>query len=373
MSILFRCSPVPAESLFDFLYKEKYRSWVPRCEIFKTLSRANSIDMGIMRFFYSFCLLTLLGLVVSSCAFDHLTAIQSEDTSAPSAEECGSCHVDQYSEWSQTAHARAFTSAEFKDQSDNYQDEDCLFCHVPGEVLNPERKARKYNLDEGVTCVSCHLYDQTMHGPHSSGALFSPHAIVKNSKVDSKLDSSQICGVCHEDTFEQWERQRKQQEYPTCHGCHGVAVKRPHTKGTNFFSKFLVSFEPEHSVRSHSIRLPDPSQSGIGPDVILDRIEGNTIHFILINSLPHDLPTGSFAEKDLFLQCKWQGDDNVAKQNKIVLNSVLAPGEKYLFTLPYPMEAAGRKLQLDLFRDDGNLQNIQLIHSYLFSLHSTRL
>jgi hypothetical protein len=196
---------------------------------------------------------------------------------------------------------------------------------------------------------------------------------VKNSKVDSQLDSSQICGACHEDTFEQWEQQRKLQEYPTCHGCHGVAVKRPHTKGTNFFSKFLVSFEPEHSVRSHYIRLPDSTESGIGPDVLLDRIEGNTIHFLLINSLPHDLPTGSFAEKDLFLQFKWQGDDKPAKQNKIGINRVLAPGEQYLFTLPYPNEVAGRQLQLELFRDDGTSENSQLIHSYLFLLHSTSL
>ncbi len=326
-----------------------------------------------MRFIYRSCLLTLLGFVVSSCAFDHLTAIQSEDTSAPGAEECGSCHVQQYAEWKQSAHARAYTGIEFKEQSDNYQDNDCLFCHVPGEVLNPEQEVRNYNLNEGVTCVSCHLYEQTMHGPHNSGALFSPHAIVKNSKVNSQLESSQLCGVCHEDTFEQWKQQRKQREYPTCHGCHGVSVKRPHTQGTNFFSKLLVSFEPQHTVQSHTIRLPDSTKDGIIPEVVLDRIDGNMIHFTLINCLPHDLPTGNFSEKGIFLQFTWQAEEKTIKQNTIAINKVLEPGERYSFTLPYPEKVTGAQLRLELFRNHGASENIQLIHSYLFLLHSTRL
>jgi len=337
------------------------------------LTCINSIVVDIMRFFYLFCLLTVLGLIVSSCAFDHLTAIRTEDKSAPSAKECGSCHVEQYTEWKKTAHARAFVSNEFKEQSDNYQDEDCLFCHIPGEVLSTERIARNYNRSEGVTCVSCHLYKQTMHGPHSSGALFSPHSIAKNSKVDSELDSSQICGVCHEDTFEQWTQQRQKKEYPTCHGCHGVTVKRPHTKGTNFFSKLLVSFEPEHSVRSHYLILPDQEEKGIGPNLYLSEISGGIISFTLMNNLPHDLPTGSFAEKELFFQSKWQGNGVDSKQNKILIKNMLAPGEQYSFTLPYPQKETARQLRLDLFRDDVSTGTIYLIRSYLFSLNSTSL
>lgn len=326
-----------------------------------------------MRFFLFSCFITLLGLVVSSCAFDNLTDIRSEDISAPRAEDCGSCHVEQYLEWQKTAHARAFVSTDFKSQSDDYQDEECLFCHIPGEVLNPDRKARSYNRSEGVTCVSCHLYEQTMHGPHSSGALFSPHSIAKNSKVDSQLDSSQICGVCHEETFEQWEQQRKQKDFPTCHGCHGATVKRQHTKGTNFFSKLLVSFEPEHSVRSHYLILPDPMENETGPDLLLSKIDGDIVHFSLNNSLPHDLPTGSFAEKELFFHFRWQGDEADSKQNKIVINSLLAPGEQYPFTLHFAQGESGRRLQVDLFRDDSSTGNIHLIRSYSFSLNSNRL
>jgi len=320
-----------------------------------------------MRFFKLFCLVITSALILSSCTFDHLTDIETEDTSAPSAQECGSCHVEQYAEWKKTAHATAFVSEDFKSQSDDYQEEECLFCHIPGEVLNVERKARNYNRHEGVTCVSCHLFEKTMHGPHSSGALFSPHSISQNSKVDSQLESSQICGVCHEETYEQWDEQRKNKEYPTCHECHGVAVERQHTKGTNFFSKFLVLFEPEHSVRSHYLILPNQDVTELGPDLTLDRREGEMLHFSLLNSLPHDLPTGNFAEKELFFQFKKKGDE--ISSAKIVMENTLAPGERHTFKLLLPQNENNRMLQIDLFRDDLSKGNIRLIRSYSFSLN----
>lgn len=110
-------------------------------------------------------------LLLTACGFDHLTAIHAQGVLAPTAEECGSCHVEQYTEWQKTAHARAFVSSEFKSRSDDDQEQDCLFCHIPGGVLDPARKVRWYNRSEGVTCVSCHLHKQSMHGPHDPTSL----------------------------------------------------------------------------------------------------------------------------------------------------------------------------------------------------------
>jgi len=306
---------------------------------------------------------------MSSCGFSHLTDVHNQDNTAPTAKECGSCHVEQYAEWQQTAHTRAFISPELKLQSDQYREEDCLFCHSPGNVQNPEREARSYNRDEGVTCISCHLHEQTMQGPHTSGALFSPHAIAQNSKVNSAMDSSQLCGVCHEETYEQWQTQQKNKKYPTCHGCHGASVERPHTKGTNFLTNILVSYEPVHKVRSHYLMLPNQSEQGIGPDLQLDTIDNDTIHFTLINSLPHDLPTGSYGEKELFIVLNWlQGDDVVLKKKKIVISSVLIPGQKKSFTAIFPKEEYGRKLSFDLFRFHQSTGEETLIRSYLFTI-----
>jgi len=316
------------------------------------------------------CLFSLC-LLITSCGFDHLTDISNDDVDAPSAAECGACHVEQYSEWSKTAHAKAFSSEEFKAQSDDYQDEECLFCHVPGEVLSSERGARQYNRNEGVTCVSCHLYKEAMHGPHTSGALFSPHSIEKNSRVDSQLQSSQICGVCHEDTYEQWHQQRKSKSYPTCHGCHGTSVQRPHTKGTNLFSKLLVFFEPEHTVRSHYLIIPDQAGSAIGPELSIEKIENDTVHFTLFNTLPHDLPTGNFAEKDLFLHVNWQSaEGSVAVVKKEKIPSVLSPGEKTKIIVTLPAREDSAELLVKLFRYDNATAAIHPIRSYSFPFSS---
>lgn len=309
--------------------------------------------------------LVILCLNITSCSFKHLTEVQNLDTSAPTAKECGSCHVEQYSEWQKTAHARAFISPEFKLQSNQYQDQDCLFCHSPGDVQNPDREARSFNRNEGVTCVACHLHNGAMNGPHKSGALFSPHAIAQNDKLNSRIDSSQLCGTCHEETYEQWQSQRLKKQFPTCHGCHGVSTTRTHTKGTGFFSNMLVAFEPEHKVRSHYLIIPDQPGQGIGPDLQLAEIENDTIQFSLTNSLPHDLPTGSFGEKELFLVLSWLPTDETAARKKIIIiPSVIAPGETKVFTTKLPKEGYRKGLSVDLFRFHESTEEDTLIRSY---------
>ena len=311
----------------------------------------------------------ILCLMMTSCGFSHLTMVQDKDSHAPTAEECGSCHVEQYTEWQQTAHARSFVSPEFKLQSDQYEEAECLFCHAPGEVQNPEKISRSYNRDEGVTCIACHLYKQTMNGPHESGALFSPHAITQNSKLNSKKDSSQLCGICHEETYEQWQTQRGTRQYPTCHGCHGKAVERPHTKGTNFFSNILVSFEPVHQVRSHYLSLPNRPEQWIGPEMTIDKVDDTSIHFTLTNSLPHDLPTGSYGEKEIFLVLNWlQADGTVVEKEKISLSSVLAPGQKQSFSTLFSKDTYWQTLSIELFRFHHSTGMNTLIRSYSFAM-----
>lgn len=310
-------------------------------------------------------LMIILCLAMSSCGFKHLTEIHNQDTSAPTAKECGSCHVEQYAEWQKTAHARAFISPEYKLQSDQYQDEDCLFCHTPGNVQNPDREPRSYNRNEGVTCVACHLHNGAMNGPNKSGALFSPHAIVQNDMLNSKTGSSKLCGICHEETYEQWQNQRLKNSFPTCHGCHGQTTIRSHTKGTGFLSDILVAFEPTHKVQSHYLILPNRPGQGIGPDLQLAAIKNDTIQFSLTNTLPHDLPTGSFGEKQLFLVLSWLPTDETAAKKKIILiPSVIAPGETRIFTAKLPKEGYSQKLSVKLFRFHESTGEDTLIRSY---------
>ena len=311
-------------------------------------------------------------LLLTSCSFNHLTAIKVDDTSAPTAEQCGSCHMLQYAEWRETAQANAYTSVSFKEASDHYRDQDCLFCHAPGEVLNSEQKVRQYNRNEGVTCVSCHLFDEAMNGPHDSGAPISPHAVIKNKKLDSRLESTVVCGVCHEETYGQWQEQNEKKLYPQCLVCHGAAVTRPHTKGRNIFTKVLVALEPEHDVRNHSLVLSNRFGKGNGPDMLLASQHGDIFSFSLVNSLPHDLPTGSFAEKELFVQFRWQGAGSaIPDSKKKLIVPLLAPGEQYDFSVTLFKRPREAVLQLSLLRIAESTGRISLIRSWTFSVSSS--
>ncbi len=312
--------------------------------------------------------LSILCLILSSCTFGYLTEIDNQDSSAPTAKDCGECHVDQYGEWQQTRHAQAFTSVEFKQQSAYYQDSDCLFCHVPGDVLNPEREPRQYNREEGITCVSCHLHDKAMQGPHESGGLISPHAVARNPMLDSKADSAQLCGTCHHETYEQWLDQQEitNNQYPTCLGCHGAPVKRSHTRGTNLFSRLLVSFEPQHEVQSHLLMLPGQRNPEAAPEVHLTQNQPEQIFFTLTNTLPHDLPTGSFGEKYIMVTARRIKDQTILATNTMSLLSVLPPGQSVRLSLSLPPGTPGHTLQIDLKRLHRSTNTATLIRSYPF-------
>ena len=74
---------------------------------------------------------------------------------APSADDCGACHFDEYSQWLKTSHAKAWHTIE---EDGRTQDISCIACHTTlyqkdkGFVsleLTPELT--------NVTCVSCHI------------------------------------------------------------------------------------------------------------------------------------------------------------------------------------------------------------------------
>ncbi|MDA3835314.1 MAG: multiheme c-type cytochrome [Spirochaetales bacterium] len=313
-------------------------------------------------------LFSILCVTLSSCGFGYLTEIDNQDKTAPRAEDCGACHVEQYAEWQQTRHARAFISLEFKQQSDHSKDEGCLFCHVPGDVHDPEREPRLYNREEGVTCVSCHLHDKAMQGPHVSGALISPHAIAQNNQMNSKIDSAELCGICHHETYEQWldHQDITNTPAPTCHSCHGAPVKRTHTQGPSLFSDLLVAFEPEHEVRSHHLMLPGQNDATAAPKLELVESSPDQVTFTLINSLPHELPTGSFGEKHLMVIVNRLEGDTIVATNSMSIPEIIRLTQSVTMGISLPSGRQNQHLQINLLRRHRSTNEITLIRSYHF-------
>jgi hypothetical protein len=86
------------------------------------------------------------------------------------ATKCKTCHNSTkkgkiYDKWLETDHAKAFETlaseaslklAKEKGIEDPQKADECLKCHVTGHGVKAELLGKKYAVEEGVTCESCH-------------------------------------------------------------------------------------------------------------------------------------------------------------------------------------------------------------------------
>ncbi|MDD2463575.1 MAG: multiheme c-type cytochrome [Desulfobulbus sp.] len=296
---------------------------------------------------------------VAGCnSFDHLTKVPPVGEPGPKAIECGACHVQQYQEWQATAHARSYTNAAFKDAAGNPPEEECLQCHSPLSVHGQEVQARSFNREEGVVCISCHLVDGTMHGPHPSTALVSPHPIVEDPITYASPD---FCAPCHGETHEQWQKATASQPRPTCQECHQTGVRRTASQGTNLLSNILVSFEKTLPSHSHDIRLEKmasfPEMVEVTMMIISSAPAQSILEITVLNNLPHDLPTGTYGSKEIRLLLVADKEGRSVNGQGIVLSNAaqaLASGAKKTIEISIPRAYRARPLNLHLVRISPN-------------------
>lgn len=309
-----------------------------------------------MRKPWSALIIAWSGLLASCTSFDHLTQAPTTGDTGPKAMECGSCHGQQYREWQGSVHAKSFLSSSFQEAAGTPPETECLQCHSPLGMMQGEAVAsRSFHQEEGVTCVSCHLVKGAMHGPHGSTALVSPHPIKEDQATFS---SAVLCANCHGETVEQWQKATAQNPAPTCQECHQAPVERTVTQGTNLFSTMLVAFEKKVQSRSHDINLehmaprPDALSLTIAPAA---RHGDETSWEVTVrNNLPHDLPTGTYGDKELRLVPVVVTENRRLAERSMVLSKAsqaLASGasQKVLITLKTNDVLAG-PLRLDLER-----------------------
>jgi hypothetical protein len=120
------------------------------------------------------------------------------------AKACSACHFDQYLDWRQTKHAKAFDALPARYQND----ESCLKCHTTGfgEETGFKNVATTSAL-VGASCESC-------HGPGSK------HAEIAKSFGDKKLSQDEEAYV--RSTI--WKMQPKN----VCVTCHLTRAHQKH-------------------------------------------------------------------------------------------------------------------------------------------------
>lgn len=282
---------------------------------------------------------------VGCMSFDYLTDVT--DDHFPQASKCGKCHIAIYDEWSGSDHAHAFTNPHFQSATHDYTFKDCLNCHAPEPRVSASLpKIRRAHQEDGVTCVSCHFNQGVLTGPLPTTGKVQPHPV----GVDPALyQSSELCGRCHEGTFQQWQN-ADMDDKPTCQVCHMPVVTRKVTQPAGGFSNIIVSFEEEVPQRQHVFAIQTERSIHEMVSVQATRT-GSRVELSIRNNLPHLLPTGDFGFRVLDLtvtRTEAQGDPVILLQEELTreLKTALGPGETWRRVLPVPEPTSILRLQL---------------------------
>jgi len=173
---------------------------------------------------------------------------------------CQSCHVQHYSEWLSSRHAKASDDPVFLAMNRRGQRETggalgpfCVNCHAPmavrtGATSDGLNLATVDPALKGVTCFFCHSVDEVqgahddplhlaedgvMRGPFSDPIASTPHGAAYSALHDrDRIESATLCGACHdvvtshgadiERTFAEWKGSAfsKAPAGTTCSQCH---------------------------------------------------------------------------------------------------------------------------------------------------------
>lgn len=172
-----------------------------------------------------------------------------------SAKVCGTCHQAIAAEWALSTHRHAWNDPQFQgEMTKSGNTWLCRNCHTPTlraqpywpvgltdddverPILVENKKHDPSLMDEGITCVACHVRDGIVHGPGLEDST-SPHAVV----ADTAYRSGQLCLRCHQAIAEypgktfvctfntgiEWENSPQAQAGQTCVTCHMPTVERP--------------------------------------------------------------------------------------------------------------------------------------------------
>jgi nitrate/TMAO reductase-like tetraheme cytochrome c subunit len=230
-------------------------------------------------------LLILPALLLAGCERLESVFVEEDLLQRPEAKRCMDCHADIYREWKESRHFHAWTSEQFRLESENYSKLKCLSCHAPHQV-DPLKKPllRAEFRKDGVSCVACHFKEETrsMHGPLKVWSP--PHP----SKQDLSYRRSTFCAGCHQETFKEWKRAGV---IESCQSCHMPSLgKRDLIQKFPFYLLHLA--KPRTSHRFPTLKA--------GKEDI--RIELDGSYLVLTNvGVPHRLPTADQGDPRLYL------------------------------------------------------------------------
>ncbi len=249
--------------------------------------------------------LLILVLALFSCERLETVFVEEDLLQRPEAKRCADCHAQIYQEWKESRHFHAWTSEQFKLESENYTKTKCLSCHAPHQV-DPDRKPvlRAEFRHDGVSCVACHFKEETgaMHGPLKVWSP--PHP----SKQDLSYKKSNFCAGCHQQTYKEWKLAKVEK---TCQQCHMPSLGKKDIIQKFPFHYFHLA-KPRTSHRFPALKAK--------PEDIKIELVGNFL--VLTNvGVPHNLPTADQGNPKLYIVAHIEYVDGTRKTLRRLLSA----------------------------------------------------
>jgi len=170
---------------------------------------------------------------------------------------CLPCHAQVVAEWEQSMHAASFTDPQVRapDQSDNFQKQECLPCHVSAPIFehgietNSRALTRTERRSDGIDCLACHALPGGGVAA-SRGGLSAPC----NPIFRPELAQHSQCYACHNqhNTHDEWLASPAAAQGLDCAGCHMPRVTREGTEAgaprAGFSHRFLGGRDRDHAL-----------------------------------------------------------------------------------------------------------------------------
>jgi len=216
---------------------------------------------------------------------------------------CGTCHVQQFRDWSGARHAKAMgpgVMGQLMNMAPQAREEQqgCIRCHAPlaeqadslvAALTRPNARKGAALHEEGVVCAACHVRGDRRFGPaRRDGSVPKPDEQLPHGgwQVSAAFADSRFCASCHqfpadgyalngkllENTYEEWKASPYAREGKQCQSCH----------------------MPDRRHLWRGIHDPDMARAGVTIDVVPPRIEAGAVRGALTvrnTGTGHDFPT----------------------------------------------------------------------------------
>ncbi len=186
-------------------------------------------------------------------------ALQDKALPLDNPKACAECHPRQYDEWKSSLHSQSWVDEAYQRAlKHKRRPQSCYACHIPGSVLGrlPKRpRSRVERKEHGISCSSCHIKENKVHGPF--GSKTEAHPTVQ-SPVFAK-GSSELCISCHKTKVgpvlplaKDFLASPLPKKGKTCMSCHMAKIERSMAVDP----KTGKAVGPKRKGRSHAIQGP---------------------------------------------------------------------------------------------------------------------